>query len=102
MNAPESRRHFDLLDLDEDHAKGLAFNMLFMIWRRRTLATAYTRGMQIVRELGTKYPEGVGVLQVVAVDAIPPDSAARSALDFTSDERPKHLLGDATSLLEVE
>lgn len=79
MNAPESRRHFDLVDLDEDHAKGLAFNMLFMIWRRRTLATAYTRGMQIVRELGAKYPEGVGVLQVVEVDAIPPDSAARSA-----------------------
>jgi hypothetical protein len=91
MNAPDSKRHFDLIDLDEDHAKGLAFNMLFMIWRRRTLATAYTRGMQLVRELGQKYPEGVGVLQVVEVDAIPPDSSARAAfVDFFHLKEIKH------------
>jgi hypothetical protein len=91
MILPDPRRQFEVLDLDEDHAKGIAFNMLFMVWRRRTLATAYTRGMQIVRELGAAYPEGIGVLQTVEVDAIPPDAQARGAfVEFFHLKEIKH------------
>jgi hypothetical protein len=91
MIVPESRRQFEVLDLDEDHAKALAFNMLFMVWRKRTLATAYTRGMQIVRELGLTCPGGIGVLQVVEVDAVPPESAARTAfVEFFHLKEIKH------------
>jgi hypothetical protein len=91
MNAPHSQKDFELVDLDDDHVKGLAFNMLFMVWRRRTLATAYTRGMQLIRELGAKHPEGVGVLQVVEVEAVPPDASARSAfVEFLDLRAIKH------------
>jgi len=91
MILSEPRKQFELLDLDEDHAKGVAFNMLFMVWRRRTMAAAYTRGMQIVRELGASCPEGVGVLQTVEVDAIPPDSQARTAfVEFFHLKEIKH------------
>jgi hypothetical protein len=67
-----------LIESDFDHVKGTAFNMLFMVWRRRTLSEAYRRGLKVARELATKFPEGIGVCQVVEVDAIPPDSEARS------------------------
>ena len=91
MILSDPRKQFEVLDLDEDHAKGVAFNMLFMIWRRRTLASAYTRGMQIVRELGALEPEGVGVFQVVEVDAIPPDAQARGAfIEFFHLTQIKH------------
>ena len=53
--------------------------MLFMVWRRRTLALAYARGMQLIRKLGELSPEGVGVLNVVESEAVPPDSEARRA-----------------------
>ena len=85
------RRQFEVLDLDEDHAKGVAFNMLFMVWRRRTMAAAYTRGMAIVRELGASCTEGVGVLQVVEADAVPPDGPARGAfVEFFHLKEIKH------------
>ena len=66
-----------LIDLDEDHAKAVAFNMLFMVWRRRTLPAAYQGGIALLNDLAKRFPEGVGVLNVVEVDAIPPDAQAR-------------------------
>jgi hypothetical protein len=66
-----------LIELDADHAKAIAFNMLFMVWRRRTASEAYAAGMVLIEELGYRYPEGVGVCNVVEVDAIPPDAEAR-------------------------
>src|SRR5580704_9610333 len=50
---------FELLEIDEDHAKARAFNMLFMVWRRRTLADAYGRSVALARELVAKFPEGM-------------------------------------------
>jgi hypothetical protein len=70
---------FLLVASDSDHLKAVAFNMLFMVWRRRTVSVAFRHGMELVRELIARYPRGVGVCQIVEVDAIPPDSETRAA-----------------------
>lgn len=69
----------ELVEVDADHAKAIAFNMLFVVWRRRTLAEAYKAGMRIATELGQRYPEGVGILNIIELEALPPDAAARQA-----------------------
>jgi hypothetical protein len=80
-----------LVESDYDHVKASAFNMVFMVWRRRTMAEAYRRAFHLVRELATEHPEGIGVCQVVEVDAIPPDSEARKAFaDFMKLKALKH------------
>ena len=79
VSVPKPREDFRLIEIDEDHAKAVAFNMVFMVWRHRTQNLAYRRGMQLVRELATHFPEGVGVCQVVEVDAVAPDSDTRRA-----------------------
>jgi hypothetical protein len=75
---------FELIEIDEDHAKARAFNMLFMVWRKRTLADAYGRSIPLARELIGKFPEGIGISQVVEVDAVPPDSDARTLFSYLS------------------
>jgi hypothetical protein len=82
---------FRFVESDADHAKALAFNMLFMVWRHRTMNSAYRRGIQLARELYAQFPEGVGVCQVVEVDATPPDSETRTAfVEFLKLEAVKH------------
>lgn len=90
MNRPP-QREFDIAAIDEDHVKGVAFNIVFMVWRRRTLAEPYRAGARLVAQLGAKFPEGVGVMQVVEVDAVPPDSDARKVfVEFLKQEIIKH------------
>ncbi len=84
MNSRDEVSVFELLEIDEDHAKARAFNMLFLVWRRRTLADAYGRTVPIARELVAKFPEGIGIAQVVEVDAVPPDSDARTLFSYLS------------------
>ncbi len=80
---PPPGNDLEVVAMDEDHIKGTAFNLLFMVWRRRTLAEPYRGGIQLVNELALKHPEGVGVIQVVETEASPPDSEARKAFtDF--------------------
>lgn len=67
-----------IVELDADHVKATSFNMLFMIWRRRTLAGAYRRAAELVRELADSHPEGIGILQVVELEASPPDAETRN------------------------
>jgi hypothetical protein len=91
QSLPRSGDDFTLIELDEDHAKAVSFNMLFMVWRHRTLNLAYRRGMQLVRDLSTRFPEGIGVCQVVEVDAVPPDSdTRRSFVDFLKLQPLRH------------
>jgi hypothetical protein len=88
---PSAGQPFRLIEVDEDHAKAIAFNMLFVVWRRKTLGVAYRRGMTIVRDLAAQFPEGVGVCQLVEVDATPPDSDTRRAfVEFMKLETVKH------------
>jgi hypothetical protein len=82
---------YTLVEADEDHLKATTSSMLFMVWRRRTLADAFRRAVTIVERLATKNPAGIGVCQVIEVDAIPPDSAARSVfVEFHRMGQVKH------------
>lgn len=70
---------YRVVDIDANHVKATAFNMLFAVWRRRTVNAAYVRVMQHVRHLAPQFPEGVGVSQVVELDAEPPEGDVRRA-----------------------
>jgi len=92
MNAAPENKLYDLVEIDEDHLKGTAFNMLFMVWRHRTLVDAYRRGMKIAQKLSTQHQMGAGVCQVVEVACVAPDTAARAAfVDFVRLPEVDHL-----------
>ncbi|MEO6602292.1 MAG: hypothetical protein ABIQ16_20595 [Polyangiaceae bacterium] len=80
---PACGNDLEVVLMDEDHLKGTVFNLVLMVWRRRTLAEPYRAGSELVRNFALKHPEGVGVLQVVETEASPPDAEARKAFaDF--------------------
>jgi len=69
----------EVLEDDHDHVKGVLSNLVMVVWRRRTLLGPYRDAMQLVTRVGRRHPTGVGVMQVVEVDAVPPDSDTRNA-----------------------
>jgi hypothetical protein len=69
----------EVVAVDSDHIKGTAFNILFMVWRRRTLFAAYHAAIAVVNGLAPKHPNGIGVMHVVETEASPPDGEARKA-----------------------
>jgi hypothetical protein len=69
----------DVIDCDGDHAKGIAFNMLFLVWRYRTTAAAYRRAIVAALALCRRYPEGIGICQFLDAEGLPPDAEARAA-----------------------
>lgn len=71
---------FELAGIDRDHAKGIAFNMLFMTWRFHTHATAVRPCFDIIADLAARFKEGVAVCHVVEADALPPTPAARKLI----------------------
>ena len=75
---PEDRVR--LVEADHDHAVGTLHNLLIIVWRRETLASAVERAAVILRVLLLRFPDGVGLLQVAEPTTTPPDSAARGAL----------------------
>jgi hypothetical protein len=81
----------EVVAIDEDHIKGTAFNIAFMVWRRRTLLGPYREGIALVSQLALKHPSGVGVMQVVETEASPPDSETRRALaEFLKQKAIQH------------
>src|SRR5262245_49096928 len=91
MTIVNERERFKLVEIDEDHVKAVAGNMLFMVWRRRTLSAVYRRGMDLATEVAGRFPQGVGVCHVVEVDAVPPDADTRRAfVDFLKMSHVKH------------
>jgi hypothetical protein len=84
-------KDFEVVAIDEDHVKGIAFNIAFMVWRKRTLVGPYRAGIQLVAAMGLKHPTGVGVMQVVETEAVPPDSETRKAFtEFLQLKAIKH------------
>jgi hypothetical protein len=67
-----------ILEIDAHHARGVAGNMLFLVWRYETQAAAYIRARATLAELGALHSRGVGVMQVIEPTAVPPDAAARA------------------------
>jgi hypothetical protein len=51
----------EIVACDPDHAKGVAFNMLFMVWRYHTTAAAYRQGIVTATKLVRHHPEGIGI-----------------------------------------
>jgi hypothetical protein len=82
---------FELVEIDNDHAKAIAFNMVFMAWRYHTHVGAYRRGIDLAEQLGLRYPNGVGVFQVVEAEALPPTAMTRKAfVEFLRLKPVKH------------
>ncbi|HSC86569.1 MAG TPA: hypothetical protein VLC09_04835 [Polyangiaceae bacterium] len=82
-----------VVEIDAHHAKGIAGNMLFCVWRFETQATAYVRARTLLSELGAQHPSGVGLLQVIETTALPPDTSARAEfpkLHDVADRVVKH------------
>lgn len=73
-------RAIEVVAMDRDHAKGVAFNMLLMTWRYHTHATAVRPCFEILQTLAERYPEGLGVCHIVEADALPPTAAARKLI----------------------
>lgn len=70
---------FALSEIDEDCVQATAFGVVFMIWRRRTTAEAFNRGVVLARRYSEQLRSKIGCCQVVEVDAVPPDMEARKA-----------------------
>ncbi len=70
-----------VVQTDYDHAKGVAYNLVLLVWRRHTLLQPYRAAMDLVTEHAQKHPGGVGVMQVVELDAVPPDAETRKAFN---------------------
>jgi hypothetical protein len=62
---------------DYDHVQATAFNVMFAIWRRRTLPDACRRFVDAGRDLARRHPEGIGLSHVIDVEAVPPDGETR-------------------------
>jgi hypothetical protein len=54
--------------------------MVFAIWRRKTQPDACRRVIGFVREIARRHPEGVGLTQIIDVEAEPPDGETRKAI----------------------
>lgn len=70
---------YDVVEIDEDHVVATGHNLLFMVWRRRTLAAAFRRATAAMKTLAIRSPGGIGVCQVVELESVPPDNEARTA-----------------------
>jgi hypothetical protein len=66
-----------VVQTDYDHAQGVAYNLVLLVWRRRTMPEPYRAAMALATEHARKHPGGIGVMQVVEVDAVPPEAEAR-------------------------
>lgn len=68
-----------LIEVDQDHVKGVLANLVLCVWRRRTLVGAYRAAIELVGRVGLQHPGGVGVMNVVEVEAVPPEADTRKA-----------------------
>jgi hypothetical protein len=64
--------------MDVNHAKGRAFNMLFMLWRYETTLVAYRQAVDLAKQMAVAFPEGIGTSHLVEVDAVPPSAETRA------------------------
>ena len=76
--APRPRApEFEVLDIDVDHVKAAAFNMLLAVWRFHTHYEPYRRCLHWSDQLAQRHPQGIGVMHIVEATALPPDAPTR-------------------------
>jgi hypothetical protein len=68
---------FEIVDIDGDHVKATAFNMLFVVWRFRTNYAPFRRCMHWGRLLAGQFPQGFGVMHLLEPTAVAPDAPTR-------------------------
>jgi hypothetical protein len=71
---------FQIIEVDEHHAKATAFNMLFQLWCKETQPEAFRRGRETLDKLATLHREGVGACNILDEKALPPSEAARDEI----------------------
>lgn len=82
----------EIVEIDENHIKGIAFNLIFVVWKRHTLLDAFQRTIRLAHQLSAKHPTGIGVLHVIEIEATPPDAETRKAfVELFSVPTVKHL-----------
>lgn len=82
---------FELVEIDSDHVKATAFNMLFLVWCIHTHAGAYRRGIRAASQLAARFKEGVGVCHYLEIEAVAPSAETRKAfVDFLRLPDLKH------------
>jgi hypothetical protein len=75
----EQKVELEVVGLDADHVTGVALNLVFMVWRFRTLVEPYRAGLALMKKHVLAHPRGIGVLQVVEPEAVPPEADTRKA-----------------------
>ena len=85
-------RPLEVLAVDEHHAKGSAFNMVFALWFRETQPGAFHEVGAALEKLAPSHPEGVGVCHVLVPGAIAPSAITRAEINklMKRDEFLKH------------
>jgi hypothetical protein len=73
--------------VDEHHIAVAAFNMVFVYWAKETQLTSFKRVCDTLTRLSGVYPEGVGVCQIVGLQAIPPGAETRAEITKLMTER---------------
>lgn len=81
---PDSTERFGL---DEHHIAVSAFNMVFVYWAKETQLPSFKRVCDTLTRLAAVHPEGVGVCQVVGLQAVPPGSETRTEITRLMTER---------------
>jgi hypothetical protein len=84
LRNPDTTERFGL---DEHHIAVAAFNMVFVYWAKETQLASYKRVCDTLTRLAGVHPEGIGVCQVVGLQAIPPASETRTEITRLMTER---------------
>jgi hypothetical protein len=75
--APRSDSALRILGIDANHGKAVGGNMLLVAWKKLTTTQACVQLTADVGDLARRRSGGFGILQVLEVDATPPDTEAR-------------------------
>jgi hypothetical protein len=73
--------------LDEHHIAVAAFNMVFVYWAKETQLASFKRVCDTLTRLANLHSEGVGVCQLVGLQAIPPAAETRTEITRLMTER---------------
>jgi hypothetical protein len=73
--------------LDEHHIAVAAFNMVFVYWAKETQLASFRRVCDTLTRLASSHAEGVGVCQLVGLQAIPPNAETRTEITRLMTER---------------
>jgi len=68
------------VELARAHAIGVWSNVVFALWYQETAAPAVVRLTSALRRVRSRYPHGVGLIQVVTPSAKQPEKDAREAI----------------------